>query len=281
MSFSMKELTPDTFEIIQGNPAHRSDQTIPIAIGNVQKIASLSKKCLGDLFEVIQKITLTPKYPNGSTRNNHNGTHSARQARMFEILLSSLEKEAIKDSIPQLTSLEQDHLLLAAYLLRSGRIDESSHKEKNPDDYYTRSAMIYAAYAKQLPSDETTSSFIQKILINSCKPKGIRDPAIDQDKKLLFGWTLLCIVHELDLIRCFSKHDIETRIIPNIEEQLSIYLPNEKIDLFVQQLMESSKNLCEATGCFRFYDYHPGNHSRFIECSANGKRCWEVVSSVF
>lgn len=260
--------------LIDGNPAHGMGSTIPITIGIIRDIQVLNDENFGKICGIINKTTLTPLYPSGLSRSNHNGTHSARQARMMEALIHLFDKATQE----RLSQEETMHLKLAAYLLRSGRIDESSHDESNPDDYYTRSALIYEAYAKQLQVSEETMSWIYHLICNSCKPVGIRDENIDLNPKWKLGWDCLAIVHETDLIRCFSKKKIDTEVKIKTEEHLKNYFSNAKV--ITEKLFNFSKALCKATGCYRVYDHHPGNKSLFSRCSSNGQECWKRVQKI-
>jgi hypothetical protein len=272
-SMEITEKYLDDF-LIYGNPAHEVGSAIPIAIGNIRNVEVLTNENFGKICEIINRVTLTPFYPSGFSRSNHNGTHSARQARMMEALMNLFDR-ATKERLSQ---EETVHLKLAAYLLRSGRIDESSHDSLTPDNYYTRSAMIYEAYAKQLQVSEETVSWIYHVISNSCKPIGIRDKNIDTNPKWKFGWDCLAVVHETDLIRCFSKKEIDTKVKIKTEEHLKNYFSNAKT--ITEQLFNYSQKLCEATGCYRIYDDHPGNRSLFFLCSSYGKECWKRVQKI-
>lgn len=264
---------------IQGNPGHGYGPAIPISIGNVQWIGTLDNNNFPSLCQVINEITLTPLYPDGQSRDNHNGTHSSRQARMLEVWFDLMERGRGKDLLASLTEEEKIHLKLAAYLLRSGRIDESSHHDPNPDDYYTRSALIYEAYANQLKASKETIFWVKNLIVNSCKPKGVRDAGIDLDLKSKFAWDALSIVHELDLIRCYSKNRIHTSQKPTVKAMLLSYFDETEAKEILDPLFEFSKGLCKATGCYRIYDHDPGDPRLFMLCSTDGKTCWEAVKN--
>ncbi len=271
------EEIPNGF-IIQGNSAHGCGPPIPIQIGDVRHIGILQKNNFHALCQIINANTLTNTYPSKETRDNHNGTHSARQARMLEVWLNVMKRNR-PDILKLFTEEELMHLQLGAYLLRSGRIDESSHLDPSPDDYYTRSSMIYEAYANQLRASQETVTWIKQLLVNSCKPVGIRNPSIDSDPKSKFAWDSLTLVHELDLIRCYSQYTIDTANKKYIQAILDIYLPQALVRRILESLFCFSKKLCEVTGSCRIYDHHPGNSAAFSLCSRDGKRCWEIVSA--
>jgi len=200
-------------------------------------------------------------------RTTHNGTHSARQALLMEILLDHLKNSPFSEE-------EKLHLILAAYFLRAGRVDESSHKHSNPDDYYTRSALIYEAYAKQISSSRKTIEWIKLLIKNSCIPQGIRDPAVDSHDKNRIGYELLTLVHEVDLIRVFSKAYIEAVTVPAIQKRL-IFLATP---LSYDTTMDLGKKLCEITGVDHCYSQRPPKEREFVLCSTRGDYCWERVA---
>lgn len=275
--FNTLRCSTKTHFFIEGNPAHGMGPSIAIRIGNAA-IGTLQTNNFSELCRIINANTITAAYPNGTSRDNHNGTHSARQARMLEVLLSVMEKGDAKDILKAFSDEEIMHLKLAAYLLRAGRIDESYHLDPSPDDYYTRSSLIYEAYATQLQVSDKTKAWIKQLIVNSCKPKGIRESIIDLDPKNKFAHDCLSVVHELDLIRCYDKYRIDTWNKKSIREVLSFYFPIEKVDRIVELLFDFSKQLCQVTGCYRTYDYHSGDTYIFSDCSNDAEKCWERVS---
>jgi hypothetical protein len=209
-------------------------------------------------------------------RPNHNGTHSARQMRCLEALFDLIEKDGLssaKTEFKKLTVEEKLNLKLAAYFLRAGRVDESSHKDPQPDDYYTRSASIYGAYASQLGVKPEVIEWTKKLIIDSCKPMKLCVEANKSDKSR-FAYQLLTIVHELDLVRCFDKKHIKTNA-KSTEKQLTTLVNNA--GKRVTQLYDYSKKLCAATGCSRAVDNNKGNRKLFAECSLNGDVCLQKI----
>jgi len=72
-------------------------------------------------------------------------THSARQARYMQLLFSLIQSkgsDGVRDTYQYCSYEERLNLILGAYFLRAGRVDESSHKNPPADDYNTRSACI-------------------------------------------------------------------------------------------------------------------------------------------
>lgn len=270
-------------EIIQGN-RRPGQEGIPI---NIQ-IADLSgltltEENLEEIFKRANEATLSQPYPIQGVghekiynnqkiyRPNHNGTHSARQARHLEALFSLLSHNR-HPLLKTLTDEQKLNLKLAAYFLRAGRVDESSHKTPPADDYLTRSALIYQAYATKLGVSKEVRDWIFQHIKNSSKPISYTP---FKKKKDIGCHSLLSIVHELDLIRCFGP-TLYKKSIKSIESYLNI------LELYpdTNLLVGYARRLCEATGSERRYDLAAGNDALFATCSENGAYCWNQVRSV-
>ena len=165
--------------MITGNP-RPGKMHIPIRIP-IAKVSDLrlTESNLPEIFRRANEVTVNTRYAVQNTsrvvagkmvhRPNHNGTHSARQARHLEALFSLVEHRGSAEAQGQLRNLSQSeklNLSLASYFLRAGRVDESSHKNPPADDYYTRSAMIYEQYAKQMGGNPATIAWTKKLMIN-------------------------------------------------------------------------------------------------------------------
>jgi O-acetyl-ADP-ribose deacetylase (regulator of RNase III) len=278
--------------IIYGNPSHGKGPTIPLQIGTVN-VGTLTDANFGAVAKIANHYTLNQPYANapsehfthkGQTvyRPNHNGSHSARQARTLEALFSLVEKHGdapVQSVYRSLSAEEKQHLKLGAYFLRAGRSDESSHKNPNPDDYYTRSAMLYEAYALQLGASPATIQWVKKLIINSCKPKGVREADIDTNPKNKFGYECLTMVHELDLVRCFGPTSFGKSMI-HVKDQLDSYLLKKPALKADEKLLAFAKKLCEATGSRRTFDGATGDTDLFARCGVDGEFCWKQVQSV-
>lgn len=277
---------------------------IRIPIATVHDLRLNSDRDLEEIFHRANRFTLNTPYPcrgpSGSPsvasmriegkeihRPNHNGTHSIRQVRHLEVLMDLIEKHGSPSAREQLRAFsdsERLNLKLAAYFLRAGRVDESSHQSPPSDDYYTRSALIYEAYATQLGVDTETIQWIKKLIINSCKPLGKRDPTIDSDPKNKLGYELLTLVHELDLVRVFDGH-FSRSTLPSIASRLDTLVsgsPSDK-DRYKHKLVAFAESLCEATGAP--IAYHGNGKARhydkrkFAHFSLDGKACWRQVAT--
>jgi len=257
---------------------------------------SLTEEAFPEIFRLINRHTINVPYPLQDTsinvdgtivyRPNHNGTHAIRQVRYVQELFDLIQYRGTQNARQQLNSLSEEerlNLLLAAFLLRSGRVDESSHKSYNPDPYSIRSALIYQEYARQLGVSEPVIEQTALVIRNACLPKGVRDPQLESDPKAMFGYQMLTLAHELDLVRCFpqEKYDETTKVL--IRHQLDYFISgrfsNSK-DLILDQMLEFSKSAVEATGYTRRYDDHPGDLPLFAQCSTNGDFCFERLQSI-
>lgn len=272
--------------LIEGNSrAGREDVEIVIPIAKCSHL-SLTESNLKDIFKLANQYTLNTPYAVENTskriggkmvhRPNHNGTHSARQVGYLEAMFDLIENKGLPQAQQQLNQLTLDeklNLKLAAYFLRAGRVDESSHKKPPTDDYYTRSALIYEAYAKQLGVDSAQIEWIKKLIIDSCKPMSLCQE-VNKNEKSKFAYDLLTTAHELDLVRCFD----ENKILQNMQgtqKRLAGLITDP--DIHVKRLYDFAKTLCEATGCSRKVDNHPGNQPLFALCSTNGDVCWQAI----
>jgi len=278
--------------MITGNPRPgKTHIPIRIPIANVSDL-QLTEGNLPEIFRRANEVTVNTQYAVQNTsrvfagemvhRPNHNGTHSARQARHLEALFSLVEHRGSTEAQQQLRNLSQSeklNLSLAAYFLRAGRVDESSHKNPPADDYYTRSAMIYEQYAKQMGENPATIAWTKKLMINSCKPHGVRDADIDTNPKNKFGYEVLTMVHELDLIRCFGKTKTASTV-QSMRSRLDYFVSSSRSgskDQHMNQFMQYAKNLCKATGCRRTYDGDRGDSALFAKSSVQGDFCWNQM----
>jgi hypothetical protein len=278
--------------VIELVPRNGQSKKIETTIANVSHL-SLTEENLPEIFRLANEHTVDKKYQNNDYeafavdgkmiyRPNHNGTHSARGTRYLEAMFDLVEKKGSvegKKILNSLTDEEKLNLKLASYFLRAGRVDESTHKETNPDDYYTRSAQIYEAYAKQLGVNPQTIDWIKTQLIDSTKPLNKCGPDINHNPKSRFAYELLKMSHTFDLVRCYDAHHIDTVSRPSCAESLQPYLlsgAKTQIDL----LFNYADKLCRATGCSITYPmggYYPTNETLFAKCSHEGDYCWQQV----
>lgn len=253
------------------------DQDILIPIARMPEI-ELTERNLPQIFEIVNthSVNIPYAYRNdfemfykcGLSRQLHNGTHSARQVRCIEALFDLVRKRGSENSKKHLASFSEHEVLnikLAAYFLRTGRVDEESHK--SGDDYYQRSALIYEAYARQLRIQEPTIQWTKMLINHSCKPITLENPR-DQ-----FTHQLLSTSHNLDLVRCSSVKEYEG-VMKKVRESL------ERLGIDPLATLEPLKNfaiaLCQATGSKLYYT-RGGNKELFEECSKHGTFCWEAV----
>lgn len=281
---------------------------ISVSIATIPQNLQLSEDSLGELFKLANLHTLEKPYPISvalfqgifpneryySTRYNHNGTHCARQVRLLEVLFELVTQhgsEKIKKEFMQLSNEEKINLKLAAYFLRSGRIAEGSHT--NGDDFCTRSALIYEAYAKQLKVSPNIIEWIKVLMINSVKPKLVVNAVqpkwyrvakeIDEIPKNLMCHELLAAAHELDLFRCFEKERFEKNCVNNLKTNLGNLLEksDEQISKYLDKLQVFSIKLLDATGCKIIYRGQKHYHRElFQKCSEEGDHCWEVLKAI-
>lgn len=105
------------------------------------------------IFEKINKECINKPYAgdrhhvfeSNVWRPNHNGTHSARQAHLFEVLHKLIKTESSQPY--NFSNEELNSLQLAAYCYRAGRVDETGGGK---DQNRLRSAQVYEAHARQM-----------------------------------------------------------------------------------------------------------------------------------
>lgn len=292
MTTEQKPSIKDSSYKIEGNRrAGKENIEIIITIANCSNL-ELNESNLGKIFGLANQYTLNTQYPIENTsriypgtdivvhRPNHNGTHSARQVRFLEALFDLIEnkgKPEIKELLNSLSQEEKLNLKLAAYFLRAGRVDESSHKNPPADDFNSRSAQIYDEYAKQLGVSENTRNWIKPIIIDSCKPISICSEEIKSNSRSNLGYQLATIAHELDLVRCFDKNHMIGNM-KGTEERLGSLL-TEGADTAVKTLYEYANTLCKVTGSkIRASDVEV-IPELFAKCSTDGEICWTAVQS--
>jgi hypothetical protein len=273
---------------INGNPRNGNNKEITIPIAYCSHIP-LNQENLIELFHLINHYTINTQYPcdelspiiDGKIvhRPNHNGTHSLRQVRLIEALFDLIEQEGTEEGRNHLAILTEDeklNIMMAAFFLRAGRVDESSHKDPLPDDYNTRSALIYEAYAEQLKVDPELREWIRNLIIDSCKPLELCIEA-NKNSKSLFVYSLLTTAHECDLVRCFDKYTVEKNKWGAIYR---MYAYTTDPTSHVEILFDWAIQLCKATGnrIVLIGDY--GNSKLFAESSLDGKICWENLQQV-
>lgn len=252
----------------------------------------LTKDNMSEIFRRANDVTMNKKYPIQNTsrkfngvmvhRPNHNGTHSLRKVAHVQNIFSYIKARgsvSAKSLLTNLTESEKNNLLAAAYFMRSGRVDESSHGSPHPDNYKKRSAMIYEAYAQQLGETQEIIDWTKQLITNSCMPSTARDSAIDSDPKSLLGCEILSTAHNLDLVRCYSKRSMDSSI-SSIKESVSYLSSDYSDNNDHMKLIDYSKNLCEATGSGRVYDNHPVNASLFAKSSVESNYCWDQIQKV-
>jgi len=294
-------LNNDQIAFIEVNKRTGDQSTdIVIPIGKCDHL-NLTEENLPEIVKIINNSTLNIQYAiednfvfcnNGIviSRPNHNGTHGARQAfgllEALKNLIDNKGKEKYKGYLKEfIDNPDQNlNLTLAAYFLRAGRVDESSEEGSNlpPDELHERSALIYEAYAEQLNIKPDLIEWTKKLIKNATKPSDKWEQDVKIDEKLSFACRLLTTVHELDLVRCDSQKQIESKK-KSTEECLNNFLKNES-QADTTKLYEFAKLLCDATGCPRLNEKGDRRTERnlelFADCSTKGDVCMQKVKEV-
>jgi hypothetical protein len=219
-------------------------------------------------------------------RPNHDGTHSARQARYFDAVFGLVAKEGTyrnKELIEKLiTPDEKFNLKLAAYFLRAGRVDESGHGQVDNGDsgVYKRSAQVYMAYARQLGVDEEIIRWTARQMEKSTQGTPTHG---NNTEKEIFAQTILGVCHELDLFRCKPNNLMQTHI-GNIKRDLRTLTGNDssygKLEKYAFGLLNATGSNIQSTGFNREFERKPYNPAVFPKCSTDGSYCWNKTAEV-
>jgi hypothetical protein len=278
---------PDQMDSFQLKCIPKSGTTTPIMIpiGNLSVMLKL-KNSLAIVFKIINRATLNQPYActiydyitiDGVDiyRPNHNGTHSARKVGHLNVILELIAQTGTinaKKMVNGFTPDERINLQLAVYCMRAGRVDESSSKIPNPDDFHLRSAQVYEAYAKQLGFLPETIEFFSILIKNSGKPKSARSAKeIDADPKKLMCHLILYVVHNLDLIRISVADEAFKLDIQDALKQI-LQLEQKGMDELLNQLLKFAEELLNITDAYK-------QQSLFKRCSLEGDFCWESVNA--
>ncbi|MFA5250304.1 MAG: SidE phosphodiesterase domain-containing protein [Parachlamydiales bacterium] len=223
-------------------------------------------------------------------RPNHNGTHGARQARMMQGLLDFVKthgSEEQKTAVCNLTEVEKLALLLAAYLIRSGRY----HDQERSDDhrfYQKRSALIFIEYAKHLGLDEKSYMWIAECMRFSCVPYSslrVKSPEfkriLDTNPKANLAWSLLNAAHRFDLIRCCREDEFASKGRDPLKNFFNIFFTDRaQGQKAYEAFLNFSIQLCEVTGSQIALRDRRFQDALFERCSLEGDFCWSQLQHV-
>lgn len=278
---------------LECNPRFKDGKPIIVQIARIPDDLALCEDDLYEIFALINEHTINQPYPCAPDdyekyddetriwRPNHNGTHSARQVRLLEAVMDLMETNGSKEVRELWHNVSEEEIInlkLAAYLYRAGRVDETNFRHSKPDDYQTRSALIYEAYAKELQVSPEVVAWTKLLLVNSGKPIGARSEVdIDRIPKNLLCHNILWAMHELDIMRCSTDYD---KILAHIREIIFSLIENRYETVsFTIQLLNFAEKLCHSTGSEIVYELFEdeGNLDLFHDCSVDGAYCWKIL----
>jgi|GEM_PF-2014883 len=217
-------------------------------------------------------------------RQNHNGTHSIRQVKIFEALLGGIKAygtTGAKSIVNNLSKEEVLSLKMAAFFLRAGRVDEASSMTGGaPDVYKERSAQLFELYARQTNLPKAVIDWTIKLISDSGLPDHVPKKYIDtNDVKSVMMFDLLSQTHNLDLYRCFGStlmHGIEVTVDSTLQKYME--KTGDCIN-FLGNLKLYAKDLITATGATPDGELSYENKD-YYECSNNVNLCFERVNFV-
>jgi hypothetical protein len=169
------------------------------------------------------------------------------------------------------TAEEKCHLILAAYCLRIGRVDESSTHGTGADtNVGHRSSQIYEAYAKQLGASPAVIENIKLLVHYAVIPYGACPHNVQTQfktgSKLSTAKNLLSTAHEFDLLRISQDNT----------NKFNARFP--AMDLAKYKATQSG--LFQATGVDPVGQRNQYQNDNFIALSASGILTWQAVSRV-
>lgn len=287
--------------IFEAIGAKWEDTPVLIPIGQFKAGTNLSYENLTYIFDVINENTICQPYfiedqralkyqDQVAFRPNHEGTHSARQAFFVEVLISLLNIHGTEE-VRNVSFSEEDqlNLLLGAYCLRIGRIDEKGSGEGEP--YKERSAQVYEAYAQQLNIPTNTIEWVKRLIISGSSP------FVPIEPKSKIACLLLSTAHQIDLVRCSGAGRLAPvppagrtsvgidRIIlrRNIHALFGTQSDQEADEKYIDPLLDFGAQTCIKTGCrvkysanpdIKVQDYDP---ALFVPMSRQGGHCWQTL----
>ena len=308
----------------------KNQHTATVDIANIQdldmKKGLLTKTSLSKFCERVNHHTIDKPYAadpkqikiiNGQKcyRPNHNGTHAARQMRFTEVLIDQIKKNgrsggnespafrylfgSESKSIKNLAQLKQQ-LMLAAYFIRAGRVDESGDKSENRA-ILTRSAEIYGKYASQMGVDKKTIDLMKVIIRNSTVSNktrydhkdGVRTALkkilphkeLDDKTEMAISFSqILQTAHIMDLTRDYGIGSHQGGINPDTAGNGNIHIETlfskNRDSKKVKQLLNFAVKAQNATGDHGATKKHRNRFSsEFAACSKSGNYCWNILSS--
>ena len=256
--------------------------------------SSLGEKNLEKIFKYINEGTIDRPYPcepdrgfqiNGRMvyRPSHNGTHSARQAHYLKILFDLIEKKGnarAKKILRKLSDEDKVNLLLGAYCLRTGRVDDRSYLFD--PNYGERSTLVYEQYAQQLNFDKEKIHWVKTSINKLQDLPNLQEVGESVYMKYKLSRDLLAMIHYMDLVRCFHEKSFKNTLTcmgslldSFIDEKTSL----EKRDFILKELVQIAQFSCRITGEKVAYSPFPvpRNERKFSLCSWDAVYVWREL----
>ncbi|MBL6722918.1 MAG: hypothetical protein ISQ13_02780 [Candidatus Margulisbacteria bacterium] len=180
----------------------------PIAIGSCDDEERYLFYTLEALFNGIGK----QPYPNGLSRENHDGPHALRKVAMAYNLIRKVENHgtpAAKDALSKISPDRLEVYMVALFMSRMGRIDEAED-----GDFKACSAELFRSLALNIGMEGDDIEKAAKLveIMTSSSGKTEIDQLIDEEEKkemqvmlLVFNWS-----HNLDMCRPTCRNGTET-----------------------------------------------------------------------
>lgn len=232
------------------------------------------------IYQAINKHILSQPYHEEKSRQitlnetivyrpNHNGTHGSRTVQYLDQIWRLIIEKGSPESkkVLEQISSKREELKLAAYMMRSGRVNEAPLKV---DNYYDRSALLFKACADQLDITPENVDWAAQMIQESA-----RNPERNFSRRLedIFTRSLLSIAHECDLVRCYDERNMKREM--GLIKTLLSPLLDRGIDTeaTIAKLINYGIELCALTGNKLTYPEFIEYQHHFIQCSENHDFC--------
>jgi|GEM_PF-5460520 len=242
---------------------------------------NISEENLPAFLGVANKVTINTPYrfekaeKSGVNRPNHNGTHSARQLKVFEYAIKKIESAGNETAKKLLSTLTAEQILcakMAVFLCRAGRVDESNGKSKIPDCYLERSAQLFELYARQTNLPPVVIESTSKMLVNAydSKNKGFTEAQL-----MLINF--MNASHSLDLYRCYESARMPTEE-GFAKGNIAPYFNNG--EAILATMITYAKAILKATGVDIRKHWGGYDSTLYKQCSNDTAHCFKQIERI-
>ena len=244
-----------TYEI-EMEPGYNENSPITMTIPKFSDRIQFRKEDLNEIFHHTHEYLFKKSYKNPSPitttnhqqipRGKHNGVQGLRQAKYVQMILEEMKKRQNTANYFN-TEEEQVNLMLAAYCLHAGRLDNKQTADPHDD---IRSAQIYEEIAQQFSNlSLDTIKQTKQAMISWNKNNGEAQEFKESSPKNAQMCALLSTAYHLDLVQDKTKQQFQRENIrKNIETNLSILFNTNSNQAAANNAIKNANELCKFTG---------------------------------